>query len=95
MHMCALIGLPAMTAFNEITAAFPGEETLWEAPDAQAWTKLYASNGQKPKMFFAKSVKVALSTPKFILPLTDWTSSLLGFTLYRWVVSLTPLEPAH
>lgn len=81
--MCALVGLPAMTAFNEITAPFPGDEALWEAADAQAWAKAFSADGQRGKSYLAKSVKVALSTPQFIPPITDWTSSLLGFTLYR------------
>jgi hypothetical protein len=86
--MCALLGLPAMSSFGEITAGFPDDESIWEAPDAQAWAKAYAAAGQKPTVTLAKTVKTALSKPELLPTVNDFTSSLLAFTLYRCVALL-------
>ena len=84
MHMCALLGLPPLSSFGEITAGFPDDESIWEAPDAKSWAKAYATAGHKPTVNFAKTVKTALSKPELLPAVNDFTSSLLAFTLYRW-----------
>jgi hypothetical protein len=72
-----------MSSFGEITAPFPDDEAIWEAPDAQSWAKAYAAAGPKPAVQFAKTVKTALSKPEILPAVNDFTSSLLAFTLYR------------
>lgn len=93
MNMLALLNIPAMSSVAEIDAPLPGDDALWDAPDAEVWAKLVAKEsaanlqetGPPADLSFPRVMARALTEPTKLPPISDFASSIIAYTMYRCV----------
>jgi hypothetical protein len=91
MNMLALLNIPPMSSVAEINAPLPGDDALWDAPDAEVWAKLVAKEsaaklletGSPVDLSFPRVMTRALAEPTKLPPVSDFASSIIAYTMYR------------
>lgn len=73
-----------MMSINEVWVPLPGDEAVWEAPDAIAWSKIVPT----PAIPNTPTFPVALSTllKGGDVALRDFGSAIVSHILYRYAL---------
>lgn len=85
--MSTMLLIPPIFMVNEARIHPPGEEALWEAPNAEAWASVIAKgeapDPRLPRPRFLKLLSMCMAGQDGQMVMSDFTVGIVTYTIWR------------
>nr|KIR49784.1 hypothetical protein I312_00876 [Cryptococcus bacillisporus CA1280] len=97
-QMSAMLLIPPIFMVNEARVHPPGDEALWEAPNAEAWASIIAKGETPdpsfPRPRFLKLLSMCMAGQDGQMVMSDFTVGIVTYTIWRLLMDQRSLQKA-